>query len=211
MSLMTYVVAIVVLVFTGLGFWRGWLREAATLAGLLLSWSLVIFLGHALIDFLNRLYLIVAFIVQDGFDARSPGALIEEMRRSPPLDPRHPEVVFALLFVALLGLTYLGTVRYVARANSLRGRVLGALVGIANGYLVVYLVLRFVAPVLGLGLEWSGFNVVSTVLERNLTTLLVVGVSLIVGIALLSSSGAAMKGRSRSPAPRARGRAGEAG
>lgn len=209
MSLMTYVVAIVVLVFAGLGFWRGWLREAATLAGLLLSWSLVVFLGHALIDFLNRLFMILAFIVQDGFDARSPGALIEELRRNPPIDPGHPEAVFALLFVALLGLTYLGTARYVARADGLRGRVLGALVGISDGYLVVYLFLRFVAPVLGLGLEWSGFDVVSTVLERNLTTLLVVGVSLIVGIALLSSSGAPTKGRSR--APRIRGRAGEAG
>jgi hypothetical protein len=207
----TYAIGLMLIAFAGFGFWHGWLREATTLAGLLLTWSLVLFVGRALIGFLNRLYLILVFTVQGGFDSRAPGAMIDALRRSPPIDPRHPELVFAVLFVALLAVTYLGSFRYVARVDTLKGRLLGALVGLADGYLVVYLALRFVAPVLGLGLQWSGFAVASAVLERNLTTLLVVGVCLIVGIALLSSSGGAGRGRGRAPAPRARSRAGEAG
>lgn len=206
-----YVVAIILAGFVALGFWRGWLREASALAGLLVIWSLLLVVGQALIGSVNRLFLILAFTVRGGFDSPSPGAVIEELRRAPLVDSRHSDVVNAVLFVVLVGVIYVASQRFVAPVSTLGGRLLGGLVGLAEGYLLVYLALRFVAPIAGLGVpRWAGVALITNLLERNLSTLLIVGVALIVGIALLSTSRAPSRGRGRPSPSRPRGRASEA-
>lgn len=206
-----YALGAVLLAFAAFGAYRGWLREVATLGGLLLTWSIVLVIGRALVQLVDRLYLMATFTLWGGFDARSPDALIETLRRNPLVNPSHPEVVFAVLFLLLAVVSIAAPQRYVAPARSLRGRILGAFVGLTNGYLAVYLALRFLAPGLGLKVaSLEGIGGVTTLLERNLTTLLIVGVVLIVGLALMSSTrGTPSRGSTRGAA-RARGRPGEA-
>jgi hypothetical protein len=207
---LTYLVVAILVGFGALGFWRGWLREVTTLAGLLVAWMAVVAIGDALIAVANRVSLIVRFTLRGGFDLAAPDGLLQALRQSPAVDPRRPETFLGLLFAALALLAYLAATRFAPPPRSVAGRALGVLVGLANGYLVSYLGLRYFVPAAHLSLPIAlGASQVADTLGRYLSTLLVVGVIAAIGIALLSSGRLSARG-SRSGGSRAKSRPGEA-
>jgi hypothetical protein len=204
-----YLIVVVLVGFGALGVWRGWLREVATLAGLLVAWMAVVAVGGALIDLTNRVSLMVTFTLRGGFDSRAPDVLLQTLRQNPAVDPRRPELFLGLLFGALALLAFLAASRFAVPSRSLAGRALGALLGLANGYLVAYLGLRYFLPAARVNLPIvANAAQVDDVLGRYLSTLLVVGVIVAIGIALLSSG--RLSARGSRGASRAKSRPGEA-
>lgn len=178
------------------GAWRGWLREAAALGGVLLAWLIVGLTGEGLIALLNRVYLIGQFISQGGFDRPDPGDLLRTLRARPLLTPAQAGWVTAGLFTALTALIYLVTHRLRARATGLAGPLLGFGLGLLNGYLVSYVTLGQVAGLIGPG---SGpLLQAHQVLEQYLTGTVLLGVGLVLMTALLSTWRLSARGRRRS-------------
>jgi hypothetical protein len=202
----TYLIAAGIGVFAILGFRRGWLREIATLGGLLLAWLIVLALGGAFIAFANRLWLIARFTSQGGFDTTNPEALLDALRRAPLIDPRHPDVVQGVIFLALAGAAFFAANRFAPAATSPSARALGFLVGMATGYLVCYLGLRFLVPAARVGLALpASIGDVSDSLGQYLPTLLLVGVVIAILIALLSSRRLGARSGGRAAAGRVKG------
>lgn len=196
----SYLVMGALLLFGALGFWRGWLREIATLAGLLLCWMLLVSIGETFVSFVNRVQMIVVFVVRDGFDAGQPGALIQAIRRHPLVDPRHPDFFLGVLLAILTVALFLAANRFVAPAAGWSSQALGALVGLANGYLLTYLAFRYFAPSARINLAVSvNPSSVGDGLGQYLPTVLVAGVILAIGIALLSSRRLSPRAGSRAP------------
>jgi hypothetical protein len=184
----TYLVLVGIVLFALVGFQRGWLQEVATLGGLLLAWLIVLALGGLFVAGINRVVLMARFTIDDGFDSPAPGAMLETLRRMPALDPRHPDVVLGILFVGLATAAFLAAQRFAPPASSGAARALGVLVGIANGYLVCYLALRFLVPAARLGFDLPNLPTSgATTLGQYLPTLLLVGVLVTIGLALVSS------------------------
>jgi hypothetical protein len=202
----TYPVILAIVLFALLGFLRGWLREVATLGGLLLGWLIVLALGGAFVAIINRLVLIARFTALGGFDSASPGVLLETLRREPLIEPRHPDVVLGALFIVLAAAAFLAPLRFAPPVAAFSGRVLGVLFGLANGYLVCYLALRFLAPAARVGFAVPVLPSESELpLGQYLPTVLLVGVLLAIGLALLSSKRIGGKSSGRVAAGRARG------
>ncbi len=202
----SYLIVALLIVFGAIGFWRGWLREVGTLAGLLLGWMIVIAAGEAFVNVTNRLYLMIAFILQDGFDARQPAALIQSLRRNPIVDPRHPDLFLGVVFAVLAVVAFVAASRYIAPATGWSSQALGSLVGVANGYLVTYLALHYFAPTARVRLPiWPGAGDAADALGRFLPTLLVAGVLFAIGVALLSSRRFPAKGSPRAAPGRTKG------
>jgi hypothetical protein len=202
----SYLVVGLLVLFGAVGFWRGWLREIGTLAGLLVSWMVLVTVGEALVNAANRVYLIVGFIVRNGFDAPHPEGLIQALRRAPVVDPRHPDLFLGVLFVALAAVVYLAANRYVGPAANWSAQALGLLVGMANGYLVTYLVFHYFAPSARIKLTVSmSPSSVADLLGHYLPTILVAGVLVAIGIALLSSRRLSGKGSPRAVPGRTKG------
>lgn len=198
---------IVGLVFLGaIGFWRGWLREIVTLASLLVVWMILDALGGALVGFVNHVYLTLGFVARDGVDSAHPAALIQLLRQSPLVDPRHPNFYFGVLMTVAVVAVYYAASRFVAPAAGWSSQALGALVGLANGYVVTYLGFRFFAPDARVNLAFSmNPDGVADSLGRLLPTVLIAGVVLAIGIALLSGRRLAPRGSARSVAGRSKG------
>ncbi len=202
----TYIVVAAIVLFAIVGFMRGWLREIATLAGLLGSWLAVLALGGAFVGFVNRVYLIARFIIAGGFDSSSPGIILDSLRREPLLDPRHPDIVLGLLFVVFAVASFAISTRFAPAASAASARALGLLVGVANGYLVSYLALRFLVPAarVGLAVPLNPGDAVDS-LGRSLPTLLLAGVVVAIAIALVSSKRIGGKSVARVSPSRAKG------
>jgi hypothetical protein len=202
----TYLVVVGIVLFALLGFQRGWLREIATLGGLLLAWLIVLALGGAFVAGLNRVYLMARFTIEGGFDLSSPGSLLDALRRAPLLDPRRPDIVLGILFVALATGAFLAAVRFAPPASAASARALGLLVGMANGYLVCYLAIRFLVPAARLGFAIPLVpGDAAIALGQYLPTVLLVGVVLAIGLALLSSKRLGGRSAGRVAAGRAKG------
>jgi hypothetical protein len=202
----TIVVAVAVLLFGLLGFRRGWLREVSTLAGLLVAWLILVAAASPIINVLNRLYWMIRFTAAGGFDSDSPAAVVQELRHQPLVDPRHPGVFLAALFCILAVVAFVAANRFAPPAASAAARGIGVLVGIANGYLVAYLGLRYLsgAGLAGPLLSANPTGVVD-LLSRYLPTVLLVGVVLAIAIALLSSRQLGGRPSSRAASSRAKG------
>lgn len=203
---LTYGVIAAVVLFGLLGFQRGWLRELPTLAGLLIAWLIVLVGSGSIVDFVNRADLILQFNLKDGFDAASPGALIQELRRSPLVDPRHPGAFAGILFCVLAVIAFVAASRFAPPAAGAASRGLGALLGVANGYLVAYLGLRYLIPTGRVGpVIAAGPGSIVDLLGQYLPTLLLVGVVLAIAIALLSSRRLGPRSSLRAMSGRAKG------
>lgn len=202
----TYLVVVAVVVFAILGFQRGWLREISSLAGLLVAWLAVLALGEAFVAFANRLFLMTRFTIAGGYDSSSPGVILDALRREPLIDPRHPDVILGILFVALALGSFLVASRIAPTASAASARALGMLVGVANGYLVSYLALRFLIPAarFGFSLPLNPGDAVES-LGQSLPTLLLAGVVIAIAISLFSSHRIGGKNATRVSAGRAKG------
>ena len=202
----SYLVIGVLLVFGALGFWRGWLREIGTLAGLLVAWLVLVSAGETFVGITNRLWLIAAFTLRDGYDSPAPGALIQSLRERAPLDPRHPDFFLGIIFALLAVIVFIAANRFVARATTWSSQALGTLVGLANGYLLAYLGFHYFAPSARVNLAVSMNPAdVADALGRYLPTVLVAGVVVAIGIALVSSRRITSRGSARPTPGRSRG------
>ncbi len=170
-SLGVYLVGVAVAVFGVLGFFRGWRREIWLLGGLVLGWSLVLLAGQSLADAVNRAYLMVAFALKGGFDSRvDPTILLDRLRSQPLVSLSHPDMLL-LGVLALFGIVgYVLPNRLASGPESLTAQLYSIPLGLANGYLIVYGLLRFAGPaVLGASVNAT----VRTVGQAIIPTLLV--------------------------------------
>ena len=200
-----YFIAGVVLLFGLIGFWRGWLREVATLAGLLAIWLVLTSLGGTLIGLLNQQFAKAAIVVNrslsqlHSFSAASP-ALPGQL-----VDPRHPHVFFGVSFVVATIIVFLATSRFVPAPSSFSAQLLGFFVGLANGYLITFLGFRYLALTVSLPLlGWSSISIAGE-LGKYLTSVLLIGVLGTIGVALLSSRRLVRRDQPRPAPKRSRG------
>lgn len=201
-----YLLLVLLVGMSALGFWRGWLREIGLTAGLLIVWLLLIVAGTGALGFVNRAYLTVRFVLAGGVDARQPDLLLQSLRARPLVDPRHPEVFLGIAFVVLAGTMFAATHRFIAPAGSRSAQLLGLLIGLANGYLVAYFAFHYFAPSAHIRLPLAmAVTDVADVLGANLATILIVGVVIAIAIALLSSRGSSAKSGPRPAATRSKG------
>jgi hypothetical protein len=202
----TYLVVAGIVLFALLGFQRGWLREVATLGGLLLGWLIALALGGAFVATVNRIVMMARFTLAGGFDSTSPGILLEALRREPLIEPRHPDLVIGALFIVLAAAAFLAAMRFAPSVATFSGRALGFLVGMANGYLVCYLALRFLVPAARVSFAVPVLPTEAELpLGQYLPTVLLAGVLVTIGLALLSGKRIGGKSGGRVAAGRARG------
>jgi len=199
-----YVLGAVGLVFAAIGFQRGWLREVATIGGLLASWLFIVVVGPLLVWLVNRVAMMIRFLFAGGFDSSAADALLRHLRESPLVNPAEPTAVVGVALIALVAAAYLASNRWVEGAGALNGRILGALAALANGYLVLYLALRYLLPPQGSFPVLHGLTQVANALGSFLPTALLGGVIVTIGLALLSTRGAVTRGGGRATRPRAR-------
>ena len=201
-----YIVLSVLVVFAGIGFQRGWLREIASLGGLLVAWLAVSVLGGALVSVVNRAYLIVRFTFSGGFDQQSPGGMLDLLKRAPLVDSHHTDILLGIAVVLVAVASFVAASRFVPPAISASGRGLGVLVGLMNGYVLSYLGLRYLATGARTGYDLGLFsgNLVD-VLGRYLPTLLIAAVVVTIAIALMSSRKGPGRGSGRFTPGRAKG------
>jgi hypothetical protein len=190
-------IALALLGFGAVGFRRGWLRELATLGGLLLCWLLLALFGLTLVAWANRLGLMAAFTWHGGFDLGDPAPLMRSLRAQPAIDPWRPELFHLVLFSLGAAAAYLASGRLAARARATADAVLGALAGALNGYLVAYVILGYLR--IGQRLpEPFGLAAGQAVglLQPHLATVAIAVVVAAVAIALLTGlRGAGLTGR----------------
>ncbi|HEY3082863.1 MAG TPA: hypothetical protein VGM69_23490 [Chloroflexota bacterium] len=136
-------IALALLGFGALGFRRGWVREMATLGGLLLSWLFLALFGLTLVGWANKLGLMVAFTWRGGFDVADPSPLMRALRSQPAIDPWRPELFHLVLFAAGAAAAYLASGRLAARPRVTAEAILGALAGALNGYVLAYVLLDY--------------------------------------------------------------------
>ena len=124
-----YVLGAVGLVFAAIGFQRGWLREVATIGGLLASWLFIVVVGPLLVWLVNRVAMMIRFMFTGGFDSSAADALLRHLRESPLVNPAEPTAVVGVALIALVAAAYLASNRWVEGAGALNGRILGSLSG----------------------------------------------------------------------------------
>ncbi len=138
-----YVLAVVLSAFGVFGYFRGWAREASALVGQLVSWALVITWGALTLAYMNKVYRALLFLVQGGIEAEDPSVLAKEINGVRLIDTEHPEPALSVLFIVLTIVGYLIVNRLVERKTSVPGSAVGALLGVANGYLLAGVLLNW--------------------------------------------------------------------
>ena len=139
------ILAAVMLISGVIGLIRGWIGQLAILALIISLWSLFSFAGNTLIEFVNNMYRGIIFLASCVMDA-DPCACFETshiMERT-LIDSHNPGQV-RLFFSVVLALTaflaYLFVIRLGRMAPLLSRKLLGALVGALNGFVLSYLLL----------------------------------------------------------------------
>lgn len=169
-----------------LGLRRGWVREVATLGGLLGAWLILTVAGPVLVDGANRLALMFAFTWFGGFDDYDPAGLLNALRAMPAIDAWHAEWFYMVLFVVAVVAAYLASGRIAQPARATSDSLLGALAGGLNGYLASYVLFeRLSAGRTALG--QAGLVDAPPLLGGHLTTVVVVGVVSAVALALVGA------------------------
>ncbi|HEV8636921.1 MAG TPA: hypothetical protein VG370_22100 [Chloroflexota bacterium] len=180
-------VALALLGFGALGFRRGWVRELATLGGLLLSWLVLALFGLRLVGWANKLGLIAAFTWRGGFDLADPAPLMGALRAQPAIDPWRPELFHLALFAIGAAAAYAAGGRLAAGPRATADAILGALAGALNGYVLAYVLLDYlrIGPRLPGTLGPMAGDAVG-VLGRHVATVAIAVVVGAVAIALLT-------------------------
>ncbi len=127
----------ILFVFAWIGFHRGVRAELGTLALILGSRLLIERKGDWLVFVLNNLYRAILFVLKGGLTTEDPSPIFASLRQVRPLISREATPTFLLvLFVLIIIVAYtlLGRLRLFRGASSL----LGALLGMINGYLVTF-------------------------------------------------------------------------
>lgn len=154
------VVALFAVVFIVFGFVRGVRAEAWITTFILLTFVVLETFGDTLTTWANRVYRLSRFALAGGIIAENPVDIWQEFANAPPLIETGSEQVLFRLSV-LLALYLLGTIigrltvkrtlepvglRLVRKLPDLGERLLGALLGGVNGFLIAFFVLPRVLP-----------------------------------------------------------------
>ncbi len=179
---------IVALVICGaIGFRRGWIRELATLGLILLAWLLVVLVGYGVVSFTNRIALMQGFAWSGGYDSLDPAALLRGLKAMPLIDPTHPEWFYGILFAIGVLVAYLGANRVGAVGGAFSESILGMLAGALNGYVISFVLLDYAQRTSQAGGRSANAASDWPVLAGGyLTTIAIVAVIAVVGIALTS-------------------------
>jgi len=187
-SIALYVVGVVIVAFGIVGFVRGWLREMIALAGLVLGWAVVLLGGQLLVLVVDRAYLMVVSTARGLFDSPDPGGILRPLRASPLVDPAHPDPLYAMVFALVVVGVYLVGARSAPGPDGLPAQILGVPVGLMNGYLLAYALLRYAAPVV----VGNDLAATARLIGQYVTPVLGVGAVVVAGLAL-----AALRGKGR--------------
>jgi len=138
----------VVALFAFLGFRRGILRELVALPAIALAPLLGPWLGQVLTPWANRFYRLFLFARFGGLVTDDLAAIMEKVRQAPPLicTPADVTRFGAILFLAIIAGGYLlGQWRIKGQPDRI-ARLLGAIMGTVNGYLLVRILVDRVWP-----------------------------------------------------------------
>ena len=187
-NVVLYVVGVVIVAFGVVGFVRGWLREMIALAGLVLGWAAVLLGGQLLVLVVDRAYLMVVSTARGLFDSPDPAGILRPLRANPLVDPAHPDPLYAMIFALIVVGVYFAGARSAPGPDGLLAQILGVPVGLMNGYLLAYALLRYAAPVV------FGDDLAATarLVGQYVTPVLAVGAVVVAGLALATLRG---KGR----------------
>ncbi len=133
----------VALIFGYIGYQRGILRELFAAPAILLAPTLGPWLGQVLKPWINRCYRLILFARFGGLATDDLGSVMAKVRKVPPLISTPADAVRAgvvcFLLVILSG--YLIGEWRIKGPKDRATRLLGALIGIVNGYVLVQVVL----------------------------------------------------------------------
>ncbi|NOZ28768.1 MAG: hypothetical protein GXP39_12050 [Chloroflexi bacterium] len=136
----TIALGAILLVFGWIGFKRGLRAEISTLMLIISSRVLISRWGDQIVWWTNNLYRGALFVLKGGLSAQDPGQVFVAIRQAPPLISADfkPTYLVGLSVLAII-LAYAISRLPLFRTGS---SLLGALVGMINGYVVVQFFLR---------------------------------------------------------------------
>jgi hypothetical protein len=197
-----YLVGAVVAAFGAIGFFRGWRRETWVLGGLVFGWGVVLLAGRGLVVAVNRVHLMLAFAAGGGFEPSVDATvLLDQLRARPLVSAAQPDVLYLAVLAATAAFAYVLSARAAPEPSTITSQLLGAPVGLANGYLLVYALIRFAGPAL---LGESVNPLARSVGQLVVPTLLVGGAAVVLLVLQrlrlqLGLAGSRQAGRSRRP------------
>lgn len=201
-----YVLALVLAAFAGLGFVRGWAREAVAVGGVIVAWNISARFGDAILQYLNRLARSILFVLNGGIESTDPTALVRSLNETQLADLQQPQVPLAILFATLVIIVYMLTVRFIRARATLLGKIGGSLIGMLNGFLIAFVLLQ--APslqsklIVSVSLPATG---VLSFVEQYTPGLLVALVGIVIVFALFTSLRAARQRKGPGWAEKRRG------
>lgn len=183
-----YVMGLVLLLFGSNGFRRGWVREITALGGIFVSWLFGTVIGPPMSQLINRLHMVASFWTQGGFDGAHASALVDSLGANPLIGPGAGEIFQSALFLGLSVASLLASKKIAPPPNTRRARALGGVVGVANGYLLQYVLLKFLTaePWLRSSIPLNLYSA-EELLSDNLLTATLVGVGLLIILSLASN------------------------
>ncbi len=137
----------VLVVFAIVGLKRGWIGQLVILALIISLWSVFKIAGDLLVKLANNLYKGVFFLVlcgteEDPFACLETSGIMQKILIDPQ-DPEQARLLFLIIFVFTLLLSYLLLARFGKAPISIVQKLIGAFMGLVNGLLLSYLLLPF--------------------------------------------------------------------
>jgi hypothetical protein len=178
-----YIVGVCIAAVGVVGFLRGWRREVWVLGGLVLGWGLILLAGGWLVSAVNQAYLVATFTLVGGFDSKVDATvLLDQLRAHPLLGPGEPSLFFALVLALIVVIAYRLSYRNAPAPASFPAQVFGVPLGLANGYLLVYALVRYVGPTL----FGQSIDSIARALGQLVVPMLIVGASIVALLVLQS-------------------------
>lgn len=141
-----YLLVVILSIWGVVGFARGVVPEAISLAGIFISWVIVARLGAPFIEQINRLARTLVFVARGGIDAEDPSALVRSVSTVKIVDPVHPEIGLAVLYLAMIAGFFVLSTRFPQGERGVLRKVAGSVLGALNGYLAAYVVFQNPPP-----------------------------------------------------------------
>lgn len=194
----TPVIAAFLVLFVALGAWRGWLRVVTGAVVMVCVWLGLQVAGHVVVVAANDAYTAAMFTIAGGFDAQDANSTLRAIRASAPVDVARPETFYGALVFITLGLVYAVEQRFVVGPARWTDRALGAVAGLIDGYVVLFIGARVlsvdgrVVPTLV-----PMYTQVWHVLGQYIATVVVVAVVVIIAAAVAGTSRTPRRARSR--------------
>jgi hypothetical protein len=196
-------------IFIILGFVRGVRAEAWTTAFIILAFVVLRVLGETLVAWTSRFYRLARFGLAGGIVAENPVEIWEQFADAPPLiETDFERLVFRMVLFLALYLIGLFVARaavdrslepvgfgLIRRLPDLGERLMGALLGAVNGFLVALFVLPAVLPATGeTVIVVPQTTTVSAFLRENLINVAFIIVVIAIVLGLMASGGLRQRG-----------------